>query len=121
MRLLTLYLTRLDRDRDDDDEVIFTTIPNLPDMIKVTAKFAAVGTTARSSFSNSLTLTRSAAYDYVMSLVGSLIKDDDPFDKVQVSSAIFPSVIYRVEDLEEWTVRTAIQDITYTTLNTTVS
>jgi len=64
--------------------------------------------------------SRAGAYEYTMTVVGSLIRDDDPFEQLQLNSSMFPSVIYRVEHLEEPEVRSAIQDIVWTTLNTTV-
>jgi hypothetical protein len=120
MRLLTFYLTRADGDHTDDDTFVFNSVPNMPDMVKVTAKYAATGTRENADFSRSFVLSRSSAAEYALSLVGTLVQDDDPFEKLQVSSAIFPCVIYRVKTLNEWEVRTAIQDIVYSTFNTSI-
>ena len=121
MRLLKLHLIRPDADAEDDDVISFRNIPELPDMVKITVEYAATGTTENTGFSNSFVLPRAGAYDYAMTVIGSLVKDDDPFEKLQISSAMFPSVIYRVENLDEWEVRTAVQDIVYSTFNTTIS
>jgi hypothetical protein len=121
MRLLKLYLTRADASARDDDSIVFNTVPGLPDMIKVVVTYAATGTQENSSFSNSFVVSRSGAYDYVMSLVGSILRDTDPFENLQISSAMFPSVIYAVDELEDDDIRAAIQDIVYATLNTTIS
>jgi hypothetical protein len=121
MRLLKLYLTRADASARDDDSIVFNTVPGLPDMIKVVVTYAATGTQENSSFSNSFVVSRSGAYGYVMSLVASILRDTDPFEHLQISSAMFPSVIYAVEELEDDDIRAAIQDIVYATLNTTIS
>jgi hypothetical protein len=120
MRPLKIHLTRPDGAVKDDDLISFHTVPENPDFIKVTVEYAAAGTAEKSGFSNSFTVTRAGAYDYTMTVVGSLIRDDDPFENVQLNSAMFPSVIYRVEHLEDPDVRSAIQDIVWASLNTTV-
>jgi len=119
MRLLTLFLTRGDGIRNDD-VLHFDTVDDLPDFIRATVKYAAVGTSGGKSFDRSFVLSRAGSVDYVNSLVRSLIDDVDPFVNLQVCSAIFPSVIYAVEDLENKNVCSAIQDIVYSTFNTTV-
>ena len=119
-RLLKLHLTRADAPADEDDVISFRTVPDHPDFIKITLEYAPVGTVEKSGFSNSFVVSRAGAYDYTMTLIGSLIRDDDPFENVQLNSIMFPSVIYRVEHPEDPDVRSAIQDIVYSSLNTTV-
>jgi hypothetical protein len=120
MRLLKIHLTRTDAAVNDDDVISFHTVSENPDFIKVTVEYAATGTAEKSGFSNSFMFSRGSAYDYTMTVVGSLIRDDDPFEYVQLNSSMFPSVIYRVEHLEDPDVRSAIQDIVWSSLNTTV-
>ena len=120
MRLLKIHLTRTAAAVADDDIISFRTVPENPDFINVTVEYAAAGTVEHSGFSNSFMFSRAGAYEYTMTVVGSLIRDDDPFEQLQLNSSMFPSVIYRVEHLEEPEVRSAIQDIVWTTLNTTV-
>lgn len=121
VRLLKIHLTRSAAAAADDDIISFRTVSEHPDLIKVTVEYAATGTVEHSGFSKSFVFSRGGAYEYAMTLIGSLIRDDDPFEQLQLSSAMFPSVIYRIEHLEEPEVRTAIQDIVWTTLNTTIS
>ena len=113
VRLLKLHLTRTDAVAADDDIISFRTVSEHPDLIKVTVEYAATGTVEHSGFSNSFVFSRGGAYEYAMTLIGSLIRDDDPFEQLQLS--------YRIDHLEEPEVRTAIQDIVWTTLNTTIS
>ena len=119
MRLLTLFLTRNDAVRNDD-VIHFDTVEDLSDFVRVTTKYAPVGTSAGKGFDRSFVLSRSGAVDYVNAVVRSLIMDVDPFKNLQVCSAIFPSVIYAVEDLEDHTVFSSIQDIVWSSFNTTV-
>jgi len=119
-RLLKIHLTRPDAASADDDVISFRTASENPDFIKVTVTYAATGTSEKSGFSSSFVFSRTAAYEYAMTLVGSLIRDTDPFESLQLSSAMFPSVIYAVEDLEDDDVRTSIQEIVYSSLNTTI-
>ena len=119
MRLLTLFLTRNDAVRNDD-VIHFDTVNYLSDFVRVTATYAPVGTSAGKSFDRSFVLSRAGATDYVNCLVRSLIKDVDPFKNLQVCSAIFPSVIYAVEDLEDSNVCASIHDIVWSSFNTTV-
>jgi hypothetical protein len=119
MRLLSLFVTRNDG-VDHDDIFNFDSLADLPDHVRVTAKFAGTGVDSGKGYNRTFVLSRSGVYDYVLSLVGSLVRDDDPYDRIQLSSAIYPSVIYRVEDLEDCTVRSSIQDIIYSSFNTTV-
>lgn len=120
VRLLKIHLTRADAPAADDDVISFRTVADNPDFIKVTLEYAPAGTVEKSGFSNSFVVSRAGAYDYTMTLIGSLIRDDDPFENVQLNSIMFPSVIYRVEHLEDPDVRSAIQDIAWTSLHTTV-
>ena len=119
MRLLTLFLTRNDAVRNDD-VIHFDTVEDLSDFVRVTTKYAPVGTSAGKGFERSFVLSRSGAVDYVNAVVRSLIMDVDPFKNLQVCSAIFPSVIYAVEDLEYSNVCASIQDIVWSSFNTTV-
>lgn len=121
MRVLKLHLVRPDSSAADDDVISFRSVPEFPDLVKVTVEYAATGTAEHSGFSNSFVLPRAGAYEYTMTVIGSLVKDDDPYEQLQLSSAMFPSVIYRVEHLDEWEVRTVIQDLVYSTFNTTIS
>ena len=121
MRLLTVHLIRSGSDETSDDTFMFMTVPDIPDLVKVRAEFSGAGTVRPGGFSNTFVLSRNGAYEYVMTLVGALVKDDDPYDRIQINSGMFPSVIYNVSDLEEWEVSAAIRDITYSTFNTTMS
>jgi len=119
MRLLTLFLTRSDA-VTSDDLFQFDNVEDLPDFVRVTTKYAPVGTSLGKTLERSFVVSRAGAVDYVNSLVRSLIMDVDPFKNLQVCSAIFPSVIYAVEDLEDSIVCSSIQDIVWSSFNTTV-
>ena len=121
MRLLTIHLIRSGTDETADDTFMFTTVPGMPDLVKVCADFSGAATVRPGGFSNTFVLSRNAAYEYVMTLVGALVKDDDPYYRIQVNSGMFPSVIYNVSEIDEWEVSSSIRDIAYSTFNTTMS
>lgn len=56
------------------------------------------------------------AIDYLGDLMKSLTYDNQPFEFFQVSTAIHPSVLYHISDLETPEVRHIIQDMTEMTL-----
>jgi hypothetical protein len=61
--------------------------------------------------SNEFYLTRSATLLYVSQILKSMEHDNDPFEFVQLQTALHPSVIYPVEDLSEPSVRHLIEDM----------
>jgi hypothetical protein len=61
-------------------------------------------------------LPRSKVIPYVSDLLKSLTHDIEPFEAVQVSSSIFPSVVYHVSDLDDPDVRHLIEDMVSTSL-----
>jgi hypothetical protein len=57
---------------------------------------------------------------YLQAIVDSLGIDDDPFRVIQVSSSIFPSFMYRVEDLT-WDTRATMMDMIMMSLSSDVT
>lgn len=56
-------------------------------------------------------MTRSKVLAYVSDLLKSLTHDIEPFEAVQVSTSIHPSVVYHVADLDDAEVRRLIEDM----------
>jgi hypothetical protein len=56
-------------------------------------------------------MTRSKVLAYVSDLLKSLTHDIEPFEAVQVSTSIHPSVVYHVADLDDVDVRRLIEDM----------
>ena len=61
--------------------------------------------------SNEFSLTRQQVLSYVSTILRSMESDSDPFEKVQISTAIHPSVIYSVADVSETHTRHLIEDM----------
>lgn len=57
-------------------------------------------------------VTMTKAIDYIGDLMKSLRYDTQPFEYFQVSTAVHPSVLYHVSDLDDCEVRHLIQDMT---------
>lgn len=61
--------------------------------------------------SNEFWLTRRDTFSYVSSILKSLESDNDPFEYIQVQTAIHPSVMYPVSEMEETSTRHLIEDM----------
>lgn len=61
--------------------------------------------------SNAFWLTRRDTFSYLSSILKSLQSDNDPFEFVQVQTAIHPSVMYPVSEFEESRARWLIEDM----------
>lgn len=59
--------------------------------------------------------------DYISDTLKSLTYDVDPFEYVQLSTAIHPSVLYHVSDLDKTHVRHLVEDILCMTLKTNIT
>jgi hypothetical protein len=116
MILLSLQITRDDDNESRDDLIRIRTVEDMPDFVGIKTKFR----NNNENIENQFYLPRAAAIDYVNTLIGSLQCDDEPFSSIQLNSAMFPSVMYRVSQLDEDSVRSSIQNIVYSTFNTHV-
>ena len=116
MILLSIQITRDDNNESRDDLIRIRTVEDMPDIVSVKTKFR----NNSEDIENQFYLPRGAAIDYVNTLIGSIQCDDEPFDSIQLNSAMFPSVMYRVSQLDEDSVRSSIQNIVYSTFNTHV-
>jgi len=116
MMLLSIQITRDDDNESRDDIIRIRTVDEMPDLVSVKTRFR----NNPDDIENQFYLPRGAAIDYVNTLIGSIQCDDEPFHSIQLNSAMFPSVMYRVSDLNEDSVRSSIQNIVYSTFNTTV-
>ena len=114
MRLLTIHV--VPSSNAADDIFTFDAVSRYPDLVKITALFK----TDRGERERSFTIPRVAATEYVATIMNSLIVDSDPVSYVQVTSCMFPAIMYEAEKLDEWAVKNSIQEIVYATLTTTV-
>ena len=119
-RLLQLHFIYKNT-RIQDDELVVERVVQTPDLTEPMFKLAFSTTT---SSGNRVTyrsyLNRHRLETYIHSTLKSLRADHDPFDIIQVSSSVFPSFMYRVEDLS-WEMRDTIMEIIVTTINSDVT
>ena len=111
MYLLTIHVTR-NGVHNDDDVITFTTDSDYPDVVEITAKYK---TPTKSAYV--FTLPRSRCSHYARTLIGALVDDVEPFDRVQISSAVFPAVMYDVSDLPLPSVVESINEMLYLTFD----
>lgn len=94
MNLLTLWLIS-DNDRVDD-KIEFERGSDPEEMLNVRYIAGELRKTK-----HVFTLSRQGVHRYVTNILYSLRMDQDPWDKIQVSPATGPSIIYHVSDLKE--------------------
>jgi hypothetical protein len=61
-----------------------------------------------------------ATVKYLLSILQSLVTDVDPYEYLQVETAIHPTVLYRVADLNEWRVRTNVEELLSSAVRRTI-
>lgn len=61
--------------------------------------------------SNEFWLTRRDTFGYVSSILKSLESDTDPFEYLQVQTAIHPSIMYPVAEIEDTQTRWLVEDM----------
>lgn len=111
MHLLAIHVTR-NGIHSDDDVITFTTDADYPDVVEISAKYK---TPAKSAYIFSL--PRSRCEHYARTLIGALVDDVEPFDRVQISSAVFPAVMYDVRELNRPSVVESINEMLYLTFD----
>lgn len=106
----TLYIQR-SRDEEDRDDVV-----KIYDVGAASDIYRVVYSTPETTKATQFYTSRDALSAYIVDLLSSLRYDTDPFEYVQVTTAIHPSVVYHVSDLDNPSVRHLIEDLIYSTL-----
>ena len=99
-------------EREDDILRIFDTDCN--DLFRIT--FCA----SEMKNPNQFFATRHHVLQYVSELLLTLTHDTDPFESLQVETAIHPSILYHVVDMDEYNVRSLVEDTIDSVLRRTV-
>ena len=109
MNLLTIWLIQSDNRADDRIEV--SRGSRASELVEVTYKPGDSNSDSIYQFS----LSRSGFRRYLGNLFYAMSRDQDPFEKIQVSLTTSPSVIFHVADLEEVeeTIMSMIDDVLY--------
>lgn len=103
MNLLSIWLISENSERRDD-KIEFHRGEDAEEMLEVTYT---PGELRKTSYTFSL--ARQGVQRYLYNILYSLRRDQDPWDKIQVSPATGPSIMYHVCDLDE--VEQSILDI----------
>lgn len=95
MNLLTIWLISSESERRDD-KIEFNRGENPEELITVTYTPGELRKTTYTFY-----LARQGVQRYIYNILYSLRKDQDPWEKIQVSPATSPSIMYHVSDLDE--------------------
>jgi len=119
-RLLQLHMIYRNNLTPDDD-VLIERVAQVPATADPLFRVTFMTTTATNSRVTYKTyFNRRNLGIYLQAIVDSLGLDDDPFRVVQVSSSIFPSFMYKVEDLN-WDTRETMMDMMMMSLSSDVT
>lgn len=110
----TLYLTRSGKGRAHDDVIQVSENGESRDLFDV--RF----TTPELRKSKTFTFTESKVMDYISDILRALPIDMDPFENVQLTTAIHPIIFYHVSDMARPDTRTTVMDMIQTALRTDV-
>ena len=114
MLAATLYVQR-NPDRSSEDDII-----RMYESDGMTDVHLVEYSTPETKKSSRFYMSRKVLLDYVSDILKSLRHDTVPFECVQVTTAIHPSVVYHVADLDDPEVRHIIEDTVYNAIRTPV-
>ena len=101
----TIYIQRRDGKGSEDDDIIrFFDDDEYRDTVRV------VYSTPELNKNASFYFTLPRAITYLSDLLKTLRHDSSPFEHVQVTTAIHPSILYHVSDLDNDEIRYLIED-----------
>ena len=69
---------------------------------------------------NQFFATRHWSIDYVSEVLHTLMHDSDPFESLQVETAIHPAILYHVIDMDEHHIRRLVEDTIDSVLRRTI-
>jgi hypothetical protein len=95
MNLITLWFIQSDGREDDKVEINRGSRASEVVTLKYTPGDSKTGSVY------SFSLTRAGVRRYLENLLYSVSKDQDPFEKIQISSSLGPSIMYHVSDLDD--------------------
>jgi hypothetical protein len=109
MNLVTIWVIPTENGKDDKIEI--NRGSRASEMVDITYTPGDSKTNSEYSFS----LTRSGVGRYLENLLFSMTKDQDPFEKIQISTAMSPAIMYHVSDLDEVqsTILSMVEDALY--------
>ena len=101
----TLYIQRTDGKGSEDDDIIrFYDDDEYRDTVRI------VYSTPELKKNTTFYFTIPRAIAYISDLLKTLRHDSSPFEHVQVTTAIHPSILYHVSDMDNCEIRHLIED-----------
>lgn len=97
-----ILFTRRDLGESSDDAILVTADPDTPDIFEVVYR------TPEVKMDRKFFASYSGVLDYIEDTLTSMRHDMDPFENIQVLTAIHPSVLYHVSDMDESVTRDLI-------------
>jgi hypothetical protein len=113
MLLATIRFVRNPK-KEREDDVIRIYDSDCNDLFRVT--FCATDMKKPNQFF----ATRSWATGYVSEVLMTMTYDTAPFDSIQVDTAIHPSVLYHVGDMDDYEIRRLVEDTVDSALRHTI-
>jgi hypothetical protein len=109
MNIVTIWVIPTENGKDDKIEI--NRGSRASEMVDIT--YTPGDSKSKSVYSFSL--TRSGVGRYLENLLFSMTKDQDPFEKIQISTAMSPAIMYHVSDLDEVqsTILSMVEDALY--------
>ena len=113
MHLLKIWLVPHETPEKKDDIVLFERTTNESDTIRV--KY----TPGDIKVTYNFTLNRDGTCKYISNLLTALVKDADPWHKIQIAPAIGPAILYYVVDLQDSmeTIMETVDSLVYNTIS----
>ena len=93
MYIATLHLTRTGKASSEDDRILVQHNATYPNLFDVTY------TTPELKMARRFTVDESKVMDFLSDVLESLPYDHEPFEEVQVSTAIHPNILYAVANI----------------------
>jgi len=93
MYTATLHLTRTGKTSSDDDKIIIQHNATYPNLFDVTYS------TPELKMARRFTVDETKVMDFIGDVLQSLPYDHDPFEELQVSTAIHPNILYAVANI----------------------
>jgi hypothetical protein len=113
MLLATIRFVRNQKKEKEDDVIrIYDTDCN--DLFRVTFRATDM------KKSNQFFATRNWSVGYVSEILSTMTHDTAPFDAIQVDTAIHPSVLYHVGDMDDYGIRCLVEDTVDSVLRRTI-
>lgn len=102
MQKVSVFLTRVGKRPSQDDRIYIHGTKDSRDLFRV------VYHTPDVKQNKTFTTPEHRVFDYLEDVLTSLRRDSDPFEYIQINTAIHPSILFHISDLDDEDVRELI-------------